>query len=120
MNETKRINATQVDTATIPTLDARKHARGEQIRGALRYNPEALLKVDKLVLPLDKERPVAVYAETDEAAERIVRRLYDQGYAEAAVLDGGLDAWKAAGKATEELSQEQPVPGDQEAGIHDV
>jgi len=120
MNETKRINATEVDTATMPTLDVRKHARGEQIRGALRYDPQALLDVEKLVLPLDKERPVVVYGDDDESAARVAQRLREQGYAQAAVLAGGLDSWKAAGKPVEDLTQEQPVPGDQDAGIKDV
>lgn len=120
MNETKRINPTEVDTATMPTLDVRKHAHGEQIRGALRYDSQAILGVDKLVLPLDKERPLVVYADDDEMADRVAQRLRDQGYAQATALAGGLDAWKAAGKPVEDVTQEQPVPGDQEAGIKDV
>ena len=120
MNETKRVNATEVDTATTPILDVRKQARGEQIRGAVRYDPQALLDVDKLLLPFDKERPVVVYADDDENAARVAQRLRDQGYGEAAVLTGGLDGWKASGKPTEDLTQEQPVPGDQSAGIPDV
>lgn len=120
MNETKRIDPAEVDTATMPTLDVRKHTHGEQIRGATRYDPQAILRVDKLVLPFDKERAVVVYADDNQMAERIAQRLREQGYGEASVLAGGLDAWKAAGKPTEEVTQEQPVPGDQQAGIKDV
>jgi len=120
MNETTRVNATEVDTTTMPTLDVRKHARGEQIRGALRYDPKTLLDEEHLALPLEHDRPIVVYAEDDEAAGRVAARLRDQGYAKAAVLTGGIDAWKAAGLPTEAVTQEQPVPGNPEAGIDNV
>lgn len=120
MNETTRVAATEVDTATMPTLDVRKHARGEQIRGAVRYDPKALLGEERLALPLAHDRRIVVYAEDDDDAARIAGRLRDQGYAKAAVLAGGLEAWKAAGLPTEALTQEQPVPGNSEAGIEDV
>lgn len=120
MNESGRVAAADVDTATMPTLDVRKHARGEQIRGALRYDPKALLGEERLALPLDRERPIVIYAEDDEAAGRVAARLRDQGYARAAVLTGGIEAWKAAGLPTEEITQEQPVPGNAEAGIDNV
>lgn len=33
-------------------------------------------------------------------------------------LRGGLHAWRAANLPIEELTQEQPIPGDRHAGIH--
>lgn len=120
MSETTRVAPTEVDTTTMPTLDVRKHARGEQIRGALRYDPEALLTEERLALPLARERKVIVYSDDDKLAERVAARLREQGYGNTAVLDGGLEAWKRAGLPTEQVTQEQPVPGNQEAGVHDV
>lgn len=111
-----RVSAREIDTATMPTLDVRRHPGKEQIRGALRYNPKALLSQDPLVLPLDREARIVVYADDDQTAERIAERLREQGYANASVLEGGFEAYRDAGLPTEELTQEQPVPGT-ESGI---
>lgn len=120
MNETTRVAATEVDTATMPTLDVRKHARGEQIRGAVRYDQQALLSEERLALPLDRDRQIVVYADDDEGAQRVAARLREQGYEKTAVLDGGIEAWKEAGMPTEQLTQEQPIPGNPQAGLDNI
>lgn len=103
-----------------PILDLRKHRHGEQIRGALRYDPHAILKADPLVLPLPKERTIAIYADDDDVAQAVGNKLLASGYADIEEIDGGIDAWKAAGLPTEPETQEQPVPSVGEAGIKDV
>jgi rhodanese-related sulfurtransferase len=110
------VRASEIDTTTMPTLDVRtKHAK-EQIRGALRYDPKALLSQERLALPLPHDGRIVVYGDNDEEAAAIAARLRQQGYANAAVLDGGFDAYRDAGLPVEELTQEQPVPGT-DAGI---
>lgn len=102
-----------------PILDLRKHRHGEQIRGALRYDAHALLKADPLVLPLPKERTIAIYTDDERTAEAVGKKLLEYGYEDVEEIDGGIDAWKAAGRPTEPETQEQPVPSVDEAGIKD-
>jgi rhodanese-related sulfurtransferase len=102
-----------------PILDLRKHRHGEQIRGAIRYDPHALLKADPLVLPLPKERTIAFYADDQRIAEEISAKLLRSGYEDVVEIEDGIDGWKAAGRPTEGETQEQPVPSVDEAGIKD-
>ncbi len=113
----QRVSATEIDSTTMPVLDARKHPGKQQIRGALRYDERALLKEERLMLPLPHEGRIVVYADSEEDAERVAERLRDQGYSQAAVLDGGFEAYREAGLPTEEITQEQPVPGARGSGI---
>lgn len=98
-------------------LDVRRHKRHEQIRGAIQYDPDELLKADRLALPLPREAPIAVYGDSDDVVRDIVERLHREGYAGAAALEGGMEGWEDAGKPTEQVTQEQPVPGESAAGI---
>jgi rhodanese-related sulfurtransferase len=113
----ERVRASEIDSTTMPILDARKHPGKEQIRGALRYKERALLSEERLTLPLPHDGPIVVYADSDEEAERVAMRLREQGYKQAAVLDGGFDAYRQAGLPTEEITQEQPIPGEEGTGI---
>lgn len=106
-----RVGAREIDTTTMPVLDARRHPGKAQIRGAVRYDERALLGEERLALPLPHEGRIVVYADSESDAEHVARRLGEQGYANVAVLDGGFDAYVRAGLPTEELTQEQPVPG---------
>lgn len=120
MNEPQaspRARVGEIDTTTMPTLDVRKHPGKEQIRGALRYDPKILLSASKLTLPLPHDGRIVVYADDEEEAERVAARLRDEGYAKAAVLEGGFEAYREAGLPVEELTQEQPIPGRDDAGI---
>lgn len=107
----------EIDTTTMPVLDARSHPGKEQIRGALRYDPKALLSEEHLTLPLPHDGRIVVYADDERRAEEIAQRLRDEGYADAAILEGGFDAYLQAGLPTEEITQEQPVPGREGAGV---
>jgi len=112
-----RVKPQEIDTATMPTLDVRKHQGKEQIRGALRYDPKALMTEERLALPLPHDGRVVVYGDDEESAANVARRLIDQGYSRAAVLEGGFEAYKALDLPTEAASQEQPVPGNESTGI---
>ncbi|MFN2450633.1 MAG: rhodanese-like domain-containing protein [Candidatus Baltobacteraceae bacterium] len=116
-NAVERVRAQDIDTATMPTLDVRSHAGGEQIRGALRYDAKALLSQEPLALPLPHEGTVVVYGDNDESALRVATHLIEQGYEKAAILDGGFDAYKALDLPVEPVTQEQPVPGKESSGI---
>ena len=120
MNEPQaspRARVGEIDTTTMPTLDVRTHPGKEQIRGALRYDPKILLSASELKLPLPHDGRIVVYGDDDQEAERVAARLREEGYAQAAVLEGGFQAYRDAGLPVEELTQEQPIPGRDDAGI---
>lgn len=120
MNEgggVQRVRASDIDTTTMPVLDARRHPGKQQIRGALRYDERALLAEERLALPLPHDRPIVVYADSEDDAERVAGRLREQGFSHATVLEGGFEAYEQAGLPTEELTQEQPIPGAPGTGI---
>ncbi|HKU67451.1 MAG TPA: rhodanese-like domain-containing protein [Candidatus Baltobacteraceae bacterium] len=120
MNESggaPRVRASDLDSTTMPILDARRHPGKEQIRGALRYDERALLTEERLTLPLPHEGRIVVYADSEEDAQEVAARLREQGYADAAVLEGGFEAYRQAGLPTEEITQEQPIPGHEGTGI---
>jgi rhodanese-related sulfurtransferase len=112
-----RVRASEIDSTTMPIIDARRHPGKEQIRGALRYDERAMLTEERLTLPLPHDGRIVVYADSDDEAEQVAARLREQGYAQAAVLEGGFDAYREAGLPTEEITQEQPIPGHEGTGI---
>ena len=113
----RRVRATEIEGTTMPVLDARRHPGKEQIRGALRYDERALLSEERLALPLPHDGRIVVYADSDEDAERVAARLREQGYGDPAILEGGFDSYRQAGLPTEEITQEQPIPGQEGTGI---
>jgi rhodanese-related sulfurtransferase len=120
MNEAggvQRVRASEIDSTTMPIVDARRHPGKQQIRGALRYDERALLTEERLTLPLPHEGRIVVYADSEEDAQRVAERLREQGYEQAAVLEGGFEAYRQAGLPTEDITQEQPVPGHEGTGI---
>lgn len=116
-NRIPRVRPAEIDTTTMPTLDVRSRAVKEQIRGALRYDPKALLAEEHLALPLPHDGRIVVYADDDSHAAEIAARLRDSGYHNVAILEGGFEAYRDAGLPTEEITQEQPIPGEESAGI---
>jgi rhodanese-related sulfurtransferase len=104
--------------ATTSILDVRRSAGRRQIRGALQYNAHAVLDANPLALPLPHDRPVAVYGDDDETVGRVVEKLRGAGYTGTAALAGGIAAWEEAGLPLEEVTEEQPVPGEPGSGMH--
>lgn len=113
----RRVRASEIENTTTPVLDARRHPGKEQVRGAVRYDERALLSEERLTLPLPHDGRIVVYADSDEEAERVAERLREQGYGDAAVLEGGFESYRQAGLPTEEITQEQPIPRHEGTGI---
>jgi rhodanese-related sulfurtransferase len=107
----------QIDTTTIPILDVRMRPGSKQIRGAVHYDPKCVLEADPLVLPLPHDATIAVYGDSDPIVVAIIDKLKRSGYSGAAPLAGGIEAWRDAGLPLEASTQEQPVPGEAEAGL---
>lgn len=108
MNEpvpSMRIEALEAQT---PILDVRRQAHVYQIRGAMRYDPEALLAIERVNLPIDKSEPMALYGDSNELLAAVVEKLQREGY-RAAVLEGGIERWSDNGLPVEELAPPQPV-----------
>ncbi len=55
----------------------------------------------KLVAKLDKKKPIAVYCAAGGRSGRATAALIKMGFKEVIDLDGGITAWKAAGKKTQ-------------------
>jgi len=111
------VQATDVNARDV-ILDVRRNPGRRQIRGALRYDPEKLLRASELALPLDHDRRIVLDAETYRDGCALVEAMRKHGFEHVVVLDGGYLAWCHAGLPDEEATQEQPVPGEEGAGIH--
>lgn len=113
----RTIQPHEFDAAT-PVLDIRKHTHGTQIRGAVRYDVKKLLDADKLVLPLPKDATIVLCADDDaKLAGEVAEKLRAGGYGEAVLLGGTVSDWKDRGLPTEDTTQEQPIPGEEGAGM---
>jgi rhodanese-related sulfurtransferase len=115
-NTVPRVTAGEIDINTMPVIDVRRHAGKEQIRGAVRYDSKALLRVEPLALPFAHDERIVVYGDDENEAAQVAARLRQHGFTDVSLLDGGFQAYRAAGLPTEELTQEQPIPGS-ESGI---
>ena len=93
-------------------INAGKHAGKREIRGAIRYRPDDLLEAEHLVLPLEHDRRVILYAEhgSDETLFQIADKMRADGFTDVRVLEGTLAAYEQAGGETQEASMEQVVP----------
>ncbi|HTU80652.1 MAG TPA: rhodanese-like domain-containing protein [Candidatus Acidoferrales bacterium] len=114
---TKSLRPDRIDTATTPVLDVRAHRGSRQIRGSVHYDPKHLLEAPRLALPFKHDADLAVYGDSDTLVDAVLEKLQRAGYAGAARLEGGIQGWIDAGLPVEELTQEQPIPGDDASGI---
>ena len=101
----------------ITFVDVRKKPDDQQIRGSVRYDGEKLLAADELALPLPHDGTIVVYCGSGNSCVNIAQHMRDKGFKNAVALEGGYAAAKDAGLPMEELSQEQPIPGSDQAGI---
>ncbi|MGD9793904.1 MAG: rhodanese-like domain-containing protein [Acidimicrobiia bacterium] len=66
---------------------------------------DATIAYDQIVgddrLPSDKATPILVYCETGPMSAQAAAALMTAGYGDVVYLDGGLEAWKAVGRALE-------------------
>lgn len=103
--------------ATTAIFDVRHHRHGEQIRGAVHYDPHAMKQAQQLSLPVAHDGTIVLYGDDEAQASELAERLEDSGFMRVRVLRGGIEAWKAAGLPVEEASQEQPIPEVPDSGI---
>jgi rhodanese-related sulfurtransferase len=120
MNEHTQVPT--IDVATVAehiekqdafVVDLRSTSHGEMIYGSIRYEPKKLAAAEKLMLPLPKGSGLIVLVDEDGKSERLTSlagALARDGYGEIRALDGGFDAWKAAGGRMQERAMEQPIP----------
>jgi rhodanese-related sulfurtransferase len=104
--------AQHVEAGDIFLLDVRGGG-GEQIYGAIRYDPKKLLEAERLVLPLPKSEGLIVLYDGDGTSsdtQKLAEKLRANDYATVRVLEGGFRDWQAAGGRTEDKTIEQPVP----------
>jgi rhodanese-related sulfurtransferase len=103
-------------------IDLARHQGPREIRGAIRYRPDDLLKPDRLALPIAPDRPVVLYDEhgNDPLTGEIAERLRENGFADVRILQGGMRAWEAAGGPTQEASTEQPVPPTRPSEVQEL
>jgi 3-mercaptopyruvate sulfurtransferase SseA len=59
-------------------------------------------------------------ADSERDAAEIAGRLESMGARDVRLLSGGIDAWRDAGGAVEEPTQEQPIPEVPSAGLRDL
>lgn len=63
---------------------------------------DATISYDRVVgddrLPDDRSTPILVYCKTGRMSADAATALMDAGYRDVAYLDGGMDAWQAAGR----------------------
>ncbi|MBV8727023.1 MAG: hypothetical protein JO233_04495 [Candidatus Eremiobacteraeota bacterium] len=102
---------------SVTLIDVRAKPDKQQLRGARRYDPEKLMKAEELDLPLPHDGPLVLYCGHGNSSAKLAERFRDAGFLNALYLEGGYAAAEEAGLPLEELSQEQPIPGEPDAGI---
>jgi len=105
--------AAHLERGDVFLLDVRGSTGKQQIYGAINYDPKKLRSASKLVLPLPKsDGLIVLYDASGDSRdlETIAEKLRADGYASIYALEGGFDAWDAAGGRIEEATIEQPVP----------
>lgn len=93
-----------VDISVMPIIDVRRSPHRDQIVGARRYDPEALLEAEEVQLPFERSRRSVVYGDSEELVEAVVAKLRHDGF-DAASLEGGIEAWRDNGLPLEDLSE---------------
>ena len=78
---------------TIDLRSAEQFTAGH-VAGARRMDGEQILKAEEL-LKKHKQKPLIVYCNSGSLAAAAVRKLREQGFAQAVNLRGGITAWRA-------------------------
>lgn len=119
MQPQEKITAEELKAApegSVQFLDVRKHPDDKQIRGSVRYDGSKLLEVAEMALPLDRDATIVVYCGSGNSCFRVAERMREQGFTHAVALEGGYAAAKDAGLPLEDISRQQPIPGEDDAG----
>lgn len=80
-------------------LDVRAQRDAGQIPTSFWFEPNDLLKAERILLSARKDQLIVVYDERADAAVSlpIAQKLVAQGYINAHALEGGLGAWRTEG-----------------------
>jgi rhodanese-related sulfurtransferase len=102
------IRRTLLDREEIALIDVREedpHARSHPLFAA--NLPLSRLELDAPIRLPRRDVPIVVFDNGEGLAERAARRLSELGYTDVALLEGGLQGWRAAGG---ELFQDVNAP----------
>jgi rhodanese-related sulfurtransferase len=110
MNLTTAQLLDEIGRATV--IDVGRHAGSRQIAGAIRYRPDDLLRAERLLLPVDRERAVVLYGTRgwDRQFEEIAEKFRQNGFSNVRIYGGSLQDFEDAGGRTEDSSYEESVP----------
>lgn len=97
------VQAAQAAGAAVLDLRTPKRFADEHLEGAvnLQFNRADLVDRAEMVLPMDL--PLVTHGDPDAIGEAAARLLEEGGFTVLGHLDGGLEAWKAAGLPTATL-----------------
>ena len=93
----KHINATEAKTAGRPGRDPGRCPREERIRRRKHSRREERAPLAHRPAPLRDAPPVVFHCKSGARTRMNAHALADCTDAEAYILDGGIEAWKAAG-----------------------
>lgn len=88
-----------LDRQEVVLVDVREpgeHKR-EKIPGSIRVS---LSKFDPSQIPNTTDKSLVLYCQTSNRSAQVAQKLFAAGYREVTHLEGGLNAWKAAGFET--------------------
>ena len=80
-------------------LDVRPQRDDQQIPTSFWFNPDDLLKADRILVSARKDQLIVAYDDSpDEAVSRqVAEKLVSQGYWNTHPLQGGMAAWREQG-----------------------
>ncbi len=118
------INADEFDKAIQKTdvqiLDVRRTTEftGGHIKNALQADWTNKEQFNERIKSVDKDKPVCIYCLAGSRSAAAAAWMRENGYKNVVELQGGINAWKSAGKPVEGLRQEkQMTMGEYTAAI---
>lgn len=98
------IRADQLTSGPYVLLDARLRPGDRKAGRAILRSPQEILLSDGL-RGITRDSRIAVYGDSDSLVRAIVLHLRRNGYFDAAVLQGGFEAWRDFGMPLERISE---------------
>jgi len=85
------------DVQLVDVRTAEEYSQGH-IAGAMNIDWRSAEFADDAVRRLDKTKPIAIYCKAGRRSHAAAGKLYQMGYRHIVELQGGFEAWQAAGK----------------------
>jgi len=103
----------------IQLLDVRTPGEFEEghLKNAMLANIHEEEEFERRVAALDKDKPVYVYCLAGGRSADAAELLRDKGFSKVVELDGGVNAWRKAGKKLEGASKVPPISNREYAGM---